>query len=131
MDQVFVVARELQQSPDLLPWIVFIVVCCVLWKERSTIKDYFVARTEYWKSRKDTYVMLPELIRNNTEVMTKCMEAFKQWQGDRGESRRLLEYHEKSSCERIQHVQEVINRIDKTVTDNSRQIGLIEDRTDK
>ena len=41
----------------------------------------------------------------------------------------MLQYHEEASAERMQHLQEVLNRVDATVTSNSRNIGLIEDRT--
>lgn len=90
MDDVFNIARELQQMPDLLPWVIFAVVCIVFWTERPTIKDYFISRTEYWKSKKICNSSLPELIRNNTETLNMCKEMLKTWESDRGEARALI-----------------------------------------
>lgn len=90
MDDVFNIARELQQMPDLLPWVIFAVVCIVFWTERPTIKDYFISRTEYWKSKKICNNSLPELIRNNTETLNMCKEMLKTWESDRGETRALI-----------------------------------------
>ena len=91
--------------------------------------EYFKARIGYWRSMKDVNAILPEVIRNNTAAMNMCTEAFKDWKGDRGENRRMLEFHEQASAERMQHIQEVVNRIDEIVTSNSKNLGLIEDRT--
>ena len=55
---------------------------------------------------------------------------------DRGESRRLIQFHEQVSKERneallneLSHVQTVVNRIDETVSSNSESIKIVEDRT--
>ena len=115
--------------PDLLPWVIFVVVCIVLWANKGLVMEYIKARIGYWKSMKDVNAVLPEVIRNNTAAMNLCTEAFRDWKADRGENRRLLQFHEQASAERMQHIQEVVNRIDATVTSNSKSIGLIEDRT--
>lgn len=130
MGETIDIAERLSRSPDLLPWVITVAIGIVLFKERDLVKGYFKARMEYWQSRKETDALLPELVRNNTAAMTMCTEAFKSWQTDRGTTRAMLEHHEKMSEERDRHIQEVVNRIDSTVTANSRQIGLIEDRTD-
>lgn len=129
MQDAVELAKQLKGTPDLLPWVVFIVICTVLYANRGMVMEYFKARIGYWRSMKDVNAILPEVIRNNTAAMNMCTEAFKDWKGDRGENRRMLEFHERASCERMQHIQEVVDRIDVTVTSNSKQIGLIEDRT--
>lgn len=129
MQETVDIAKQLRDAPDLLPWVVFIVACAVIYANRKLIFEYVSARIGYWKSMRDVNAILPEVVRNNTAAMNICTEAFRDWKGDRGENRRMLEYHEQASAERMQHIQEVVNRIDATVTANSKQIGLIEDRT--
>lgn len=131
MSEPIEIGKLLRDSPDLFPWVLLAVVLVIAYKQRDIISDYVTARIDYWRSMKDVNATLPEVIRNNTAAMNLCTEAFRDWKSDRGENRRMLEYHEAASAERMQHIQEVVNRIDRTVTENSRQIGLIEDRTDK
>ena len=121
----------LHDTPDLFPWVVLAIVLFLLVKERSTIRRYFAARIEAYEGRKQADAVLAELIRNNTAALDNNTAALESVKADRGETRRLLSYHEQASAERIQHVQEVVNRIDATVTDNSRQINIIEDRTNQ
>lgn len=129
MGESLEIARVLRDTPDLFPWVLMAVVLLIAYKQRDLISDYFRARVDYWKSMKDVNATLPEVIRNNTAAMNLCTEAFRDWKNDRGENRRMLQYHEEASAERMQHLQEVLNRVDATVTSNSRNIGLIEDRT--
>lgn len=129
MGESLEIARVLRDTPDLFPWVLTVVVLLIAYKQRDLISDYFRARVDYWKSMKDVNATLPEVIRNNTAAMNLCTEAFRDWKNDRGENRRMLQYHEEASAERMQHLQEVLNRVDATVTSNSRNIGLIEDRT--
>lgn len=131
MSEPIEIGKLLRESPDLFPWVLLAVVLVIAYKQRDIISDYVTARIDYWRSMKDVNATLPEVIRNNTAAMNLCTEAFRDWKSDRGENRRMLEYHEAASAERMQYIQEVVNRIDRTVTENSRQIGLIEDRTDK
>lgn len=131
MSEPIEIGKLLRESPDLFPWVLLAVVLVIAYKQRGLISEYVRARIDYWRSMKDVNATLPEVIRNNTAAMNLCTEAFRDWKSDRGENRRMLEYHEAASAERMQHIQEVVNRIDRTVTENSRQIGLIEDRTDK
>lgn len=131
MGESLEIARVLRDTPDLFPWVLLAVVLLIAYKQRDLISDYFRARVDYWKSMKDVNATLPEVIRNNTAAMNLCTEAFRDWKNDRGENRRMLQYHEEASAERMQHLQEVLNRIDATVTSNSRELGLIEDRTKK
>lgn len=131
MEDTIALGQMLRESPDIFPWVCLAIGLAIAYKQRDLISDYFKARVEYWKSMKDVNATLPEVIRNNTAAMNLCTEAFRDWKTDRGENRRLLQYHEQASAERMQHIQEVVNRIDRTVTSNSQQIGLIEDRTDR
>ena len=130
MSESMEIARILHDTPDLFPWVLMCVVLLIAYKQRGIIGEYIRARIDYWRSMKDINATLPEVIRNNTATVNLCTEAFRDWKNDRGENRRLLQYHEQASCERMQHIQEVVNRIDATVTSNSKQIGLIEDRTE-
>ena len=131
MQEGFEIARALRETPDLFPWVLLAIGLIVAYKQRDLISDYFRARVDYWKSMKDVNATLPEVIRNNTAAMNLCTEAFRDWKNDRGENRRMLQFHEQASAERMQHIQEVVNRIDQTVTANSKNIGLIEDRTQR
>lgn len=131
MQEGFEMARALRETPDLFPWVLLAIGLIVAYKQRDLISDYFRARVDYWKSMKDVNATLPEVIRNNTAAMQLCTEAFRDWKTDRGENRQLLRHHEQASAERMQHIQEVVNRIDQTVTANSKNIGLIEDRTSR
>ena len=48
--------------------------------------------------------------------------------GDRGETRRMLTYHEEASKERMSHIQTVVNKIDETVTKNEKNLFVLKDR---
>ena len=129
MSEAFEFGRMLHDSPDLFPWVCLVIGLFIAYRHRDLISDYFRARVDYWKSMKDVNATLPEVIRNNTAAMNLCTAAFHDWKSDRGENRRLLQFHEQASMERMQHIQEVVNRIDRTVTENSESINLVEDRT--
>lgn len=136
MDQVFTMANELKQSPDLLPWVVFISICFLIWKERNMFRRYFNSRMDYYSSRKQSDAVMAELIRNNTAALDNNTAVLESYKNDRGETRRMVDYHEKASKERIDsihdeigHMLTIVNRIDATVSENNKQITLIEDRT--
>lgn len=131
MSESIEIARLLHDTPDLFPWVVLAIVLALLIKERGTIRRYISARIDAYEGRKQSDAVLAELIRNNTAALDNNTAALQSVKADRGETRRLLSYHEQASAERIHHVQEVVNRINETVTGNSRQIGIIEDRTNK
>ena len=131
MEQSIEVARLLHDTPDLFPWVLLAIIMAVAYKNRGIIGEYIRARIDYWRSMKDVNATLPEVIRNNTTAMTLCTEAFRDWKTDRGENRRMLQHHEQASAERMQHIQEVLNRVDATVTKNNANIQLIEDRTQR
>lgn len=138
MTEAMEMAKLLHASPALFPWACLVIACTLLYKERTLIKEYFQARIDYWHSRQKTDALIPELIRsntatiaNNTATIEHNTRVYENLENDRGESRALIRAHEKMSAERMQHIQEVLNRVDRTVTANSLQLGLIEDRTDK
>lgn len=130
MSEPLEIAKLLYDTPDLFPWVCLAVVLALLFRERDTIRRYFMARIDAYEGRKQSDAVLAELIRNNTAALDNNTAALNAVKSDRGETRKLISYHETMSAERMQHIQEVVNRIDATVTQNSRQIGLIEDRTD-
>lgn len=138
MEDIFDKAEIFSNKPDLFPWVVLILICVLIYRERKMVKEYFQARIDYWNCRKKTDALIPELIRsntatiaNNTATIEHNTKAYKNLEADRGEARALIQQHEKMSAERFQHIQEVVNQIDRTVTSNSIQLGLIEDRTDR
>lgn len=131
MEEYMDMARMLRDSPDLLPWVVFVFVAGVILLERKMIKEYFSARMDYWRSRKETDAIIPEVIRNNTAALEHNTASIERWSNDRGENRRMLEEHERASQERERHLQEVINRVDRTANENARKLDIIEDRTEK
>lgn len=131
-------AEMLRTTPDLFPWVCLILFMILVFKERGTIRAYVNSRVDYYASKKQSDAVMAELVRNNTAALENNTAALESVKADRGETRRQLTYHESVSKERIDHVrddiahvQEVINRIDATVTSNSKTIGLLEDRTDK
>lgn len=131
LDEPLEWARVLHDTPDLFPWVCLVLICMVLLSQHKRIIAYFDARIDAYGAKKQSDAVLAELIRNNTAALENNTAALNAVKSDRGETRRLLQYHENASAERMQHIQEVVNRIDATVTTNSKQIGLIEDRTEK
>lgn len=99
-------------------------------------RRYFNSRMDYYSSRKQSDAVMAELIRNNTAALDNNTAVLESYKNDRGETRRMVDYHEKASKERIDsihdeigHMLTVVNRIDATVSENNKQITLIEDRT--
>lgn len=137
MEESIKIAQMLHDSPDLFPWVVLAIICVVVVSQHKRIFAYFDARIDAYGSKKESNAVLAELIRNNTAALNNNTAALDAVRADRGETRRMLQFHENASKERIDmirddisHVQEVVNRIDRTVTNNSRTLGLIEDRTE-
>lgn len=126
----------LHDTPDLFPWVCFATVIIVLIAQQKRIFAYFDARIEAYKSRQKAEGIMAELVRNNTAALNNNTAALESVKADRGESRRLITYHEQMSMERIEvlkkeleHLQTLTNRIDETVTSNSEGIRVVEDRT--
>ena len=105
--------------------------------QRKLIVEYMQSRiTEHnakalwYKNQTKSSEVTAEVIRNNTAALNNNTEALRTSNEDRGETRRMLDKHEELSKERDRHIQEVVNRIDDTVSKNSFKLGLIEDRTE-
>lgn len=131
-------AEALRTHPDLLPWIIFITICAVVIAQHKRILAYFDSRIEAHKARERSDAILAELIRNNTAALDNNTAALKSVEADRGETRRMLAFHESASKERIdavkkelEHMQTVINRVDDKVAKNNQMMAILEDRTDK
>ena len=129
MEEVLCFAQTLHGSPTLLWWVIFVVVCIVLLANKKKIGELFDSSIEERRERKRTNIVLVELIRNNTAALENNTAALNAVKNDRAVTHEMLEHHDRMSEERIAHVQEIVNRIDRTVTSNSKAIGLIEDRT--
>lgn len=129
MEEVLCFAQTLHGSPTLLWWVIFVVVCLVLLANKKKIGELFDSSIEERRERKRTNIVLVELIRNNTAALENNTAALNAVENDRAVTHEMLEHHDRMSEERITHVQEIVNRIDRTVTSNSKAIGLIEDRT--
>lgn len=138
MEQVIDIAEKLQGSPDLFPWVCFATVVVVIIAQHKRIIAYFDARIESYNAKQQSDAVIAELIRNNTAALENNTAALEMVKADRGETRRMITYHENISSERIstvrddlEHIQLVVNRIDATVSSNSENIKIIEDRTAK
>ena len=137
MQEAFEAAKQFHENPSLFPWVVLALIVLFIISQRKLIVEYVQSRiTEhnakalwYEKQTKSSEVTA-EVIRNNTAALNNNTEALHTSNEDRGETRRMLDKHEELSKERDRHIQEVVNRIDETVSKNSIKLGLIEDRTE-
>ena len=138
VDQAIEIGKLLHDSPDLFPWVVLSIILIILAAQHKRIFAYFDARIESYSARQKADAVMAELIRNNTAALNNNTAALESVKIDRGESRRMITYHEQASKERIdalrsdiEHIQTVVNRIDETVSSNSESIRIVEDRTRK
>lgn len=136
MEEPIELARLLHDSPDLFPWVCLAVVLFIIVAQHKRILAYFDARIDAYTAKKQSDAVLAELIRNNTAALNNNTAALEAVKTDRGETRKLVNFHENMSKERmdsirddIAHVQIVVNRVDETLTLNNRILGLLEDRT--
>lgn len=128
MDQTIEIAKLLHDTPDLFPWVCFATFIVLLVTQHKRIFAYFDARIESYNSKKQSDAVIAELIRNNTAALNNNTAALESVKADRGETRRMLTFHEQSSKERMDHIQTVVNRIDETVTQNEQDINILKDR---
>ena len=128
MDETIEFARLLHDSPDLFPWVCLAIVIFVMVAQHKRILAYFDARIEAYGAKKQSDAVLAELIRNNTAALNNTTAALESVKQDRGESRRMIQYHENASKERMEHIQSVVNRIDETVNQNEKGIMVLTDR---
>lgn len=142
MDQTLEWARLLHDTPDLFPWVCLALVIFVVTAQHKRIFAYFDARIDAYKAKQQSDAVLAELIRNNTAALNNNTAALESVKQDRGESRRMIQYHENVSKERMNvirddiavvrddlgHVQTVINDVRDTVSQNERDITVLKDR---
>lgn len=128
MDQTLEIAKLLHDTPDLFPWVCFATIVVVVIAQHKRIFAYFDARIESYNAKKQSDAVIAELIRNNTAALNNNTAALDSVRADRGETRRMLTYHENASKERMEHIQTVVNRIDETVTQNEQDINILKDR---
>lgn len=128
MDQTLEIAKLLHDTPDLFPWVCFAAFLFVVLSQRKRILAYFDARIESYNAKKESDAVIAELIRNNTAALNNNTAALESVKADRGETRRMLAFHEQASKERMEHIQTVVNRIDETVSQNEKDISIIKDR---
>lgn len=128
MDQTLEIAKLLHDTPDLFPWVCFATIIVFAIAQHKRIFAYFDARIESYNAKKQSDAVIAELIRNNTAALENNTAALEMVKADRGETRRMITYHENVSKERMEHLQTVVNRIDETVTQNERNIDILKDR---
>lgn len=145
MQEAIEIGRMLHDTPDLFPWVCLTIFLVFVYSQRSKIASYFDARIDCYRAkkemdekamdmRKQSDAVLAELIRNNTAALNNNTAALEAVKNDRGQTRSLINYHEKVSKERIDslhddifHVQTVVNRIDETVQKNDKNIAIIKE----
>ena len=128
MQETVEMAELLHTTPTLFPWVCLSIILIVAVTQQKRILAYFDARIDAYQARQQSDAVLAELIRNNTAALNNNTAALESVKQDRGESRRLIQYHESMSKERMEHIQAVVNRIDKTVSQNEKNITVLKDR---
>lgn len=131
MQEVIDTANTFRSSPDLFPWVVLVIMMLFMYKERHIIKDLFMSIIDSYKEEKLYRTGNIELARRVTTALEETVAALEEAKKDREHVVKSLEANEKMNAERMVHIQEVINRIDKTVNENSKKISIITDRTDR
>ena len=137
MQEALEAARQFHENPGLFPWVVLALIVLFIISQRKLILEYVQSRitehnakASWYENQTKSSEVTAEVIRNNTAALNNNTEALRTSNEDRGETRRMLDKHEELSKERDRHIQEVVNRIDETVSKNSFKLGLIEDRTE-
>lgn len=131
MQEVIDTADQLRSTPDLFPWVVLILIILFVFKEKEIIKEFF---SSFINSRKEEalyHAKNNELVRSNTATLEKNLAAFEEAKRDRELVMKAIEAQEKMNAERMVHIQEVINRIDKAVNENKKNISIIADRINR
>lgn len=135
MDEPLKWAQLFHESPDLFPWVCLAIILFVVAAQHKRILRYFDARIDAHSAKQKSDAVLAELIRNNTAALNNNTAALESVKQDRGETRRMLNFHEDMSAERLNavrddigHVQTVVNRIDETVSQNEKNITILKDR---
>lgn len=138
MNEAIEIGKLLHDSPDLFPWVCLGIICVIVIAQHKRILSYIDARINAYNAKQQSEAVLAELIRNNTAALNNNTAALDSVRADRGETRRMISFHEQSSKERIDaihdsldHIQTVVNRVDETVSSNAENIKIVEDRTRK
>lgn len=128
-------AQMLHDAPDLFPWVCLAIILFVVASQHKRILAYFDARIDAYSAKQKSDAVIAELIRNNTAALNNNTAALESVKQNRGETRRMLNYHECMSKERMDairddifHVQSVVDRVDETVSQNGRDITVLKDR---
>lgn len=129
MSDAVELGKMLHDTPELFPWICLAIILIVVVSQRKRIFAYIDSRIDANKARKNQDAILSELIRNNTAALNNNTAALESVKLDRGETRRLLQYHENASKERMDRIQTVVDNIDETVSQNERDITVIKEIT--
>ena len=136
MEEAIEIGKLLHDTPDLFPWVCLGIILIVIVSQHKRIFAYFDARIDAYAAKKQADAVMAELVRNNTAALNNNTAALNAVRADRGITRQLIQHHEESSKERIdginsnlEHLQTIVNRIDETVTANSENIRVVEDRT--
>lgn len=127
MDKAIEMGKILHSTPDLFPWVCLSIVCIIVVSQHKRILAYFDARIEAYGARKQSDAVMAELIRNNTAALNNNTAALESVKADRGETRRMLQYHEEASKERMEHIQNVVNKIEESATENNKNIEIVKD----
>lgn len=128
MDDPIELAKLLHDTPDLFPWVCLAIVLILLVAQHKRILAYFDARIDAYSAKQKSDAVIAELIRNNTAALNNNTAALESVKQDRGETRRMINYHENASKERMEHIQSVVNDIRDTVTQNEKDITVLKDR---
>lgn len=102
-----------------------------LYKERELIREFFMSIMHRYKEEALFHASHNEILKNNIAVLENAIDALEEAKRDRQFIINAVEMHEKMNAERMAHIQEVINRIDKTVSENKKNISIITDRIDR
>lgn len=127
MDEAIKFGKMLHDTPDLFPWVCLAMLCIIIISQRKRILAYFDARIDAYNSKRESDAVMAELIRNNTAALNNNTAALESVRTEREATMRMLEYHEKVSKERIEHLQTIMNRIDDTVSQNEKDITIIKE----
>ena len=135
MEETLDIARTLRETPDLFPWVCLSIILFIICAQHKRILAYFDARIDAYKAKQQADAVMAELVRNNTAALNNNTAALQSVKQDRGESRRMIQYHENTSKERMEmirddiaHVQSVVNDIRDTVTQNEKDITVLKER---
>lgn len=133
MDESLDFAKQLADRPDLLPWVIFVVIVVFFLANQKRFIDLFdsivkghKARIKYYEEKEKSETRMEEIVRANNEALNNNTKAFETISTDRGESRKMIDHHEAMSSERDRNIQDTINTVRDTVVDNTVKLSKIE-----